>query len=504
MWAFIKISLYATLFDGINKQEPKYTPATYVVTPFFASGPILGWLADARLGHFKMFKIGNIMCFLASVTYCVCVLLLENEDNGTLLSHILNNGVVVIAYAVELIGVIACLVTAIALGLDQMPHASDTNITSFITWVSFSIFAGMWFSELLIFIPTNCIEEIMETDKMIKQIQSLLPVVCTALSCSSVFLMSKWLVLEPKSPKALKTIYQVLRFAAKHKTPIYRSALTYWEEDIPSRMDLGKSRYGGPFTTEQVEDVKTFFKILAILLPLTIISISSNSSHNCVIIKDLFKINQTTSYCASSLTFIFGYSHWTIALIATITYEFVIYGFIKNRLPSIMKRIGCTSLAILIVNTVHIIVGLMAELNYDINTKWLAITSCTFVGVAQFCLATGLLEFVCAQSPYKMRGLLTGTGIFSFLASVCTGSLLNSLFRNHTICNKQNCFLIQSCLSGALSLVGFVFYCLLARWYKRRVRDEEYDVHRGVEEVYDRYLSSPQRLNTPKKNTLIK
>ncbi len=30
----------------------------------------------------------------------------------------------------------------------------------------------------------------------------------------------------------------------------------------------------------------------------------------------------------------------------------------------------------------------------------------------------------------------------------------------------------------------------LARWYKRRVRDEDYNAHRVVEEVYDRYLSA--------------
>ncbi len=30
-------------------------------------------------------------------------------------------------------------------------------------------------------------------------------------------------------------------------------------------MDLEKSKYGGPFTTEQVENVKTFFRILALL-----------------------------------------------------------------------------------------------------------------------------------------------------------------------------------------------------------------------------------------------
>ncbi len=53
----------------------------------------------------------------------------------------------------------------------------------------------------------------------------LFPVTCMVIICSSMFLLApKWLIIEPKSPQALKTNYQVLKFAAKHKAPIYRSA----------------------------------------------------------------------------------------------------------------------------------------------------------------------------------------------------------------------------------------------------------------------------------------
>ena len=41
---------------------------------------------------------------------------------------------------------------------------------------------------------------------------------------------------------------------------------SYWEEDIPPRIDLSKSKYGGPFTTEEVEDVKTFLLLLLVLV----------------------------------------------------------------------------------------------------------------------------------------------------------------------------------------------------------------------------------------------
>ena len=52
----------------------------------------------------------------------------------------------------------------------------------------------------------------------------------------------------------------------KHKYPENRSALTYWEEEAPSRLDLGKDKYGGPFTIEEVEDVKTVFRMLPLFI----------------------------------------------------------------------------------------------------------------------------------------------------------------------------------------------------------------------------------------------
>ncbi len=54
---------------------------------------------------------------------------------------------------------------------------------------------------------------------------------------------------------------------------------------------------------------------------------------------------------------------------------------------------------------------------------------------------------------------------------------------------KNEMALIVIGIKAAMSLLGFILYCVLARWYKRRVRDEDYNAHRVVEEVYDRYLT---------------
>ena len=70
-----------------------------------------------------------------------------------------------------------------------------------------------------------------------------LTVCMSVVLCSNFLFKPKWLIIEPKSPQSLKAIYQVLRFVAKHKAPLNRNVLTYWEEDIPSRIDLGKTKY---------------------------------------------------------------------------------------------------------------------------------------------------------------------------------------------------------------------------------------------------------------------
>ena len=79
---------------------------------------------------------------------------------------------------------------------------------------------------------------------------------------------SKNVYINPVQSTPFKLIVNVIKFAWKHKYPVYRSAFTYWENDIPSRINLGKNKYGGPFTNEQVEDVKTLLQLLLLIITL--------------------------------------------------------------------------------------------------------------------------------------------------------------------------------------------------------------------------------------------
>ena len=236
----------------------------------FLSAPLSGWLADAKFGNYKVFRAGAVLLFIATVINCLVLVLEELVwENG----HVLKWIHLLLGSSFWAVGACACTLTALHLGLDQMPDASSSSISSYIAWFVCSFFGGGFISEGFNLLGIKCLDKTTHSSYIL--LWALLLVVCMSIVLVSNFIFSpKWLIIEPKSPQSLKTIYRVLKFAAKHKSPLNRSAFTYWENDIPSRIDLGKSKYGGPFNTEQVEDVKTILRLLAISLPFSVLIFS--------------------------------------------------------------------------------------------------------------------------------------------------------------------------------------------------------------------------------------
>ena len=232
------------------------------------SAPAAGWMADAKFGNYRVFKSGVAFLFLHSTLNCLLLVFeaLFWKNNKVLFSWIHLS----LHSSFFVVGSCVCIVTALPLGLDQMPDASASNITSFIAWFVFSFCFGSWLANAFSFVKDSCLDKTFKWNYSV--ITAFFSTLCMTIVFISNFLFSpKWLIIEPQSPGSLKSIYQVLKFAAKHKAPVNRSAFTYWEEDIPSRVDLGKSKYGGPFTAEQVEDVKTILRLLVIIMSLSFV-----------------------------------------------------------------------------------------------------------------------------------------------------------------------------------------------------------------------------------------
>ena len=301
------------LFGSNGKKVLVWITIAVLCVSCLVCAPLAGWLADARLGNYKVFKTGCVFLFIASVMACLYVLVITNVPYSN------NHFILVISAVIFLVvifwgfaGLLACFITSPQIGLDQMPDASTANITSFISWFVCCIFAGLWVGDTSHHPFPYCWDTVSSSGNnstSFIQIFSLFPVLCMAIVlCSDFFLSPKWLIKEPKSPQSLKIIYQVLKFAKKHKAPVNRSALTYWEEDIPSRINLEKSKYGGPFTTEQVEDVKTILRMLVMSVPwwITLFSFACNQVVGTVV--PVPGLTNCESYILASFT----YSQWWV------------------------------------------------------------------------------------------------------------------------------------------------------------------------------------------------
>ena len=231
--------------------------------------PLAGWLADVYVGRYQMISaclkimwLGAILFSIKSVLQSSKYLYLEE-----------------IAILLLIIGLGGFQANIIQFSLDQLFDSSSFEITSFILFYVWSYFAA----DLAVHLAYYCV-----CDILYRSIAALIVPLILTLAVSSDFLFRHWLVKEPVSHNPLKLIVQVLRYAAKNKYPRQRSAFTYWDDKHYSRIDLAKSIYGGPFTTEEVEDVKTFFQILVVVIVVCFffgVPVNSNKiSHSAVLL----------------------------------------------------------------------------------------------------------------------------------------------------------------------------------------------------------------------------
>ena len=144
----------------------------------------------------------------------------------------------------------------------------------------------------------------------------------------------RWLNLQPQVTNPLHLIARVLYYAAKNSQPRRRSAFTYWQEKAPSRLDIGKKKFGGPFTEEQVEDVKTVFR----LVPLLLIATTVNS---------IATFGATRSHLSQSkahlINYFFTNSFFVVymeCVVIVFIHIFVVFPFYHRHHPSMLKKIG--------------------------------------------------------------------------------------------------------------------------------------------------------------------
>ena len=496
LWSFMVMGVFNYLRNRLLASYHE-SVGTSVITIIGVTLPAAGWLADVRFGRYR------VMCFsiwimwisfvLLTVTYVVFSFI---EFNHSSLMHT----VLTILLAVFLVfGIGGFQANVIQFGVDQLNDASTTEITSFVAWYTWTLISSN--------IVTSFINIITCINSKYNLMGPLVIAMCLTVVVSTNYLFSNQLIKEPVTQNPFKLVYKVVRYAIKTKHPRQRSAFTYWEDDPPSRMDFGKNKYGGPFTTEQVEDVKILIKVLGLTFIATFLASLK------------FNFDFYTTYLTHELSgehhsvnifyHCFGKDFLTnvyvlIGLLLVPLNEFLIYPLfyrcisIKIRwkvlLGTLLGLAGFIILLILITYarskytelestthshnyTLHCIFHEKSNslMNDIIDYRWFILVEFLFAASSTMVLI-GTIEFFCAQVPYSMKGLVAGYYYGCFGLCVIFNYGLSQVFRaklhvweSNTTFNCGFWYLLTKIIPAAM--VAFII-ALTIKYHKKRKRED--------------------------------
>ena len=521
-YTFFFLVIFTILYDlDISLSIVALYSLTAIIFLFY---PLSGFLADVCFGRFNTVFV-SLTSFTCSVVACLLSVIGINLFNGEIVFLLILFLFCCLCLLIAMISVTGYKANSIQFGLDQLLEAPSQHQALFVHWAKWCYdFMSMISIAVIAFI--FCKSDINGAFDLNHNLSRILMFTVTLFfSIPLVILLilgcikRHWFYSEKRRQNPYIMVIKVLIFAWVHKYPLQRSAFTYCDNERPSRFDYAKESYGGPFTTEQVEDVKTFLRIMIILLAVGPVSILDVATSDTIFLFYGFHIGSEDPYCNLSWIIVnSGLLRYIISTIFLPVYMWIIFSLLRNRTPRILYRLGFgISLyvfgvfSVLIVETIgHLqFDGHQTECIFDftvnitkshlffdvphLDINWAVFILCNFfVGIGSPLVTVTVFEFISAQSPHSMKGLILGmyyfiTGVYQFISSVAIVPF-SVLHVESGISSYVGCLFGYILLICVIGTIGFVLFLFASRWYKCRVRqDRPYD-QRFVVEVYERYL----------------
>ena len=253
----------------VSSPQPKTIISMYVPLPFASLSfvmvfyPLSGFTADVCCGRLKAVVVSLLILLVTAllVLGLSVVAVISHPSDFFVNQSILIVVLETLSLLTFVVGMAGYQANFIQLGLDQLFEAPSQYLGIFIHYATWVFNSG---TLLILILPVfTCFKH--KTTINMALLVVIVPIVMFILLLLVSYWKRRWFHGEPGYVNPYWTIYDIIKFVKKHKHPLRRSAFTFSDNYIPSRLDFAKERYGGPFTTEQVENVKTFLNILLVL-----------------------------------------------------------------------------------------------------------------------------------------------------------------------------------------------------------------------------------------------
>ena len=482
VWSYLVGSVFHLLRAGYKDKVEDYVSNTGIIllssTLLY---PVGGWLADTRLGRYAVIRysmwimwIGSLLLTFNEVLSCI------NFTYSTVRMQVFASLSIVMAIALG-----GFLSNIVQLGIDQLMDASATEITSFITWYTLTLFtSGVTFHYI-----SDCVQD----DYQMLYVKPGIVAFCLTIALCSNFFFQHWLVKEQVAGKSLRIIFNVIKYTVRNRKFKYN----YLSDDKPlSPFDIAKHRYGGPFTAQQVENVRTFLWLIGVIaLSATICGIPTPLAYAQD--KMMRNVNITDSECYTKVSI--HYFDFILVVVLMFLFEFVLLPLCSKCLPRVsiinMFILGEIGILLWIISLLIIEVVAYEEKLYPgtcifteasklkVNYKLFLIPK-SLQGLAILLFVLSSLKFIWSQAPSTMKGMVLGFG-YSFLG---LSSLLHTAIASPFIFHKPvtvswehvklTCGVWYLLMEGTIILVTVIIIIIVVQRYKKRNEHTIYDSYR--------------------------
>ena len=472
---------------------PYFTARVGVTSSLFLY-PFFGWLADTKYGRYTVIKVSLYIVWMISIFYCLLLVILELlSAYGKIKDLERNQSAVRIAWVIALsIGLGGLLANIVQFGIDQLQDGSSSEIVSFFRWNGL---AWLIATPLIKLLKTCLYGDYKLVNALV--LPGLLSVIL-----SLNYFFSSWLVKEPVSKNPLVTIFKVLKFAWDNKYPRLRSAYSYWNTSFCARIDLAKSEYGGPFTAVDVEDTKAFWRIISLMSFASFFASCSLFIRDDISKTQFYFKNGPSSEEQCSRRFILNLFLENLALIIVAIILLMLkcpsFSRLKdfiNNIPMLPRALLGMVLFLLAIGGYGILETLGHFLSNNksrnhtcfldvkdepsiiltLDYKWTFIPY-FLIPLSDYVLMIVAAEFLCAQSPYSMKGLLFGllfgsVGV-SFAINYAVLLPLKLAIKKSPVSSRIGCgsvYYFSVLLILAVATACFICCC---KFYRKRERIE--------------------------------
>ena len=511
----------------------------------FISYPLIGLLADIKLTRYKMICLSCWVLFVSSVIVSILTILIST-DTIIVYNNITFIAGVILILALAIVGKGMFESTVIQFGTDQMIEASSHQLSTFIHWYYWSLYIGNVCIDIIAAGITIYLSycQISITDSnydrqlaVTKWLYLLLGIPQCCFCCITLLLLylkkfKNYLNIEPVGVNPVKQIIDVLKYAYHHKYPVRRSALSYYQNTYPSRIDFGKIQYGGPFTNEQVEDTKTILRLLVLFASLFGFHLSSDgfSTANHILRKT----------CPSSLILLYFISNPSfisnfVTLFGIPLFHLLRKFSLTKYFPNMMKRMWIGVLFLFLHELVSLIISNQIKyftlcefydeerkraskasatvcyyslIQFANNTEWNT-TDCVVYcsiftsdntlmwllvpqilhGFGYVLLFLTALEFLCAQAPFRLKGFMVGIW-YSMLPIKYFGTIIDTAIIHYHL--MESTWIIYQSIKISIIGLSLIIFGISCQLYHYRERDEVVNVQGMIEEIYERELLQQQ------------